>query len=517
VSRDDPSDLTATLRRAADQEAAGEFAVAATIYEEALAAAPLEPELWFRLGACLRGSGAAEAALQYLEKAAMLAPESVDYALERAMALQDLRRLEEAVAAYNEIRTAHPDNVSAYTNLGVALNEGGHLEDAIGTLEVAREMAPEDPVVLSNYGAALLKAGRVEDALPHLEAATRQDPSAAEAWSNLGFARQETGRLEAALAAHERAVELAPEAAALHWNLAMTLLLTGDYARGFRTFEHRRGMPDRKPRDFDAPEWTGEGPAGLTILVHAEQGIGDAIQFARYLPILAADGEVVHFAAHTAFATLAETLDGVTSVVAGDDPPPGHDYQIPLLSLPHRMGTLLETVPAACPYLRVPEGVVSPFGSGDGRRRVGIVWAGNPNHANDRNRSIDFSRLTPLFAAAGIEWVGLQVGVRAGDAAGTPVVDISRDLTDFARTAAAMAELDLIVSVDTAAAHLAGALGRPVWVLLPHVPDWRWGMTGDATPWYPTARLFRQASPGDWAGVIEAVAAALRSTGKNAC
>lgn len=506
-------------REAARLEATGQLVPAAALYRQALALEPLRPESWFLLGSCLASSGKTEEALQYLEKASLLAPGNAAYALPLAAALQSVQRSDEAIAIYERITETDPANVDAWTNLGVVLNESGDPAAALTALNQALALAPDDATVLLNHGTALLRLGRVDDAIDRFRAALERDPDSPEASSNLGFALQERLALEEALAAHRRAVALAPDRAVLRWNLAMTLLLAGDLAAGLTAFEARRDMPDRRPRPYPCPEWTGGDLAGCRLLVHAEQGIGDAIMVARYIPLLAARGAHVVFAVHTALAPLARTIPGVAEVVGGAAEPPPCDLQAPLLSLPLRFATTLETIPADVPYLAVPPGTSSPLPPPAGRRRIGLIWAGNPRHANDRNRSCPFVALQPLFSLSGIDWISLQVGERSGDpaATGARVADIAPALTDFAATAAAMAELDLVITVDTSTAHLAGALGRPVWILLPYAPDWRWLTARPDSPWYPTARLFRQTTPGDWAGVVHQVREALETVEPQSC
>ncbi len=512
-------DAGAAIRRAAERERDGDFAGAAELYRRALRGRPAEPEIWYRLGLALRRAGRTAEAAECLEKATLLAPDRADYEVERGIALHELGRRDEASAAYRAALRRDGDNVSALTNLGVALLEENAPETALEPLARAAELAPTDAAAQINFGAALHRLGRIAEAIAAFETAIAAEPGNAEAWSNLGVALQDELRIEDALAAHRRAVALAPAEARLHWNLAVCLLLAGDYPAGFAEYEWRRALPDRAPRRFPGAEWRGEDPAGRTILVHAEQGIGDAIQFARYVPQLAARGARIIVAAHTALAPVLATLEGAAEIVAGNASPPPYDLQVPLLSLPHLFATTFADLPAEVPYLAAPPGTPAPLPPRSATTRIGLVWAGNPNHPNDRNRSLPFAALTPLFDLENVEWISLQVGSRAGEATATgrPLLDLAPQLASFAETAAAIAALDLVLSVDTAVAHLAGAMARPVWLMLPYAPDWRWLVGRDDSPWYPTMRLFRQDVPGDWSRVVGAVRTALLAEGFARC
>jgi hypothetical protein len=300
----------------------------------------------------------------------------------------------------------------------------------------------------------------------------------------------------------------------------MTLLLLGRLAEGFAEYEHR--LAPRPAHIPGPPVWRGEPLEGWTILLHAEQGIGDTIQFVRYLPEVARRGAGrVLLAAPPTFARLLAGLPGLDALVRPEDRAEVRAHvHCPLLSLPHVLGTTtVETIPAPTPYLRAEPAALTRWRErlADLRGlRVGLVWAGNPRHQNDRNRSIAPERLAPLLRVRGVSWVSLQLGapverLREQAPEGAVLVDIAPELTDLAETAAAIVQLDLVVAVDTAVAHLAGALGRPVWVLLPAVPDWRWLLGREDSPWYSTMRLFRQQRAGDWDGVVARIAAALEA------
>jgi hypothetical protein len=326
--------------------------------------------------------------------------------------------------------------------------------------------------------------------------------------------------LPEAISCYEQALTLKPAFGDAQWNLALARLVGGDFARGWPAFQKRwqtRRLAAHR-RSFAVPPWDGSDPAGRTILVHAEQGMGDVIQFCRYLPLLRARGArtvLLIDGAWRRLASLLRSLDGVDLLALDLADAGAFDLHCPLLDLPLRFGTELATIPARVPYLAADPARADWRArlAGDGTPRIGLVWAGNRNNTRDRLRSLELELLLPLLALPGLRWFGLQVGDGRDDLETRRMppgfTDLGPELHDFADTAAALAELDLTISVDTSVAHLSGALARPTWVLLPAAPDWRWLLERTDSPWYPTARLFRQPAAGDWASVVARVAEAL--------
>jgi hypothetical protein len=320
------------------------------------------------------------------------------------------------------------------------------------------------------------------------------------------------GLSAAAIEASARAVELRPRDAELRYNHAMLLLLAGDLEAGFREFEWRLShvSPKFRPRSFDVPRWHGEPRDGRTLLIHAEQGLGDSLHFVRFVTQAAATGgPVVLQVQPPLLEMLRDSLD--VTVIARDEPMPLFDLHVPLMSLPFELGITLETIPAKVPYLKA-----APARAAEWRKKladfsglkVGVVWAGSPGHRHDRLRSLPAALVLPRLAMPGVQLFSLQKEPRADDCVvlerlNSEIVDLAPSLASFADTAAAIAAMDLVISVDTAVAHLAGALGKPTWILLPHVLDWRWFYEREDTPWYPTARLFRQTRSRDWASVLD--------------
>jgi len=362
----------------------------------------------------------------------------------------------------------------------------------------------------------MAKLDRVEEAEGLHRRAIAIKPDFADAHYNLGVALHGQGRFDEALASYDEAARLNPEFVDARWNRAFLWLTMGRFAEGWREHEWRWRRKHQPPRSFPQPLWKGEPIAGRTILLHNEQGVGDTLQFVRYAPLVAAQGARVLVQVQRPLARLVRaSLDGGIEVLAEGDLLPPFDLHAPLLSLPLAFATTLETVPARIPYLKADAAAAARWRSRIGPLpglKIGLVWAGNAQHKNDRNRSIALERLMPLVDEVKARWFSLQVGERAGDLARVAsgrINNLADRFTDFAETAAAIDNLDLVISVDTAVAHLAGALGKPAWVLLPAVPDWRWLLVRSDNPWYPTARLFRQPARGDWDSVMQALRAAL--------
>jgi hypothetical protein len=362
-------------------------------------------------------------------------------------------------------------------------------------------------------GTILQQLGRVREAKKAHERAIALRPDFAEALNNLGVLLRKDGETAAALRRYAQAIEIKPDYADAHWNRAVTCLLIGRFEEGWEEFEWRWQVPNfpSARRNFAPPLWRGEALAGKTILLHAEQGLGDALQFLRYVPMVQAGGGRVVFEVQRELARLAKTLAGRPELVVRGEPLPPFDYHAPLLSLPRAFRTSLASIPADVPYLHADPADVAVWRDripDTEELKVGIVWAGSRTHVNDRNRSLDPALLDALLKVAGAKFYSLQLGGNA--LPGRDVVDLSPWLRDFADTAAAVACLDLVVTVDTSVAHVAGAVGAPVWVLVPKAPDWRWLLERDDSPWYPTMRLFRQSKESDWRPVLARVAQELR-------
>jgi tetratricopeptide (TPR) repeat protein len=441
-----------------------------------------------------------------------------------ANALADLGDLDGAISRYERALQLRPDWPDALNNLGTVLLKRGDADRAAECHRRALAVDPQDARAHCYLGDALASLQQFDAAADCYRKSLAIDPGNAEAHNNLGNVWLDLGRVDEAVAAYRRATSLLPDSPAVHANLSQALLTHGDLLEGFAEQESRwRLVAGVAPGTVVPGIWTGDDPAGRTILVHAEQGFGDTIHFARYVPLLARGrGARVIVECQPALHRLLQSLDGVHAVVVRGQPLPPFDAGTMLLSLPAIFGTTLESIPNRVPYLSAPADVAARWRERLAHDRaglkVGLAWAGNPKQANDHNRSMPFAGLARGLAGVfGVSFYSLQ----RGDAAAAQVrrdhlphgmtwTDPSADLHDFAETAGLIAQLDLVIAVDTSVAHLAGALGKPVWTLLTLAPDWRWLLARDDSPWYPTMRLFRQRARGDWVDVVARVASSLR-------
>ncbi len=502
-------------------------------FEEALAsldrALTLRPdyaEALFNRGVTLNDLKRFEEALSSYNRALALRPDYAEALSNRGATLKELKRFEEALASYDRALIVRPDFAETLSNRGVALKELARFEEALASYDHALTVRPDYAEALSNRGATLHELGRFEEALASYDRALTVRPNYAEALFNRGTTLSDLRQFEQALASYDRALTLRPDYADAHYNEALCRLLTGDFNRGWEKNEWRwetRAAGNQK-RNFAQPQWLGSDEiTGKTILLHAEQGLGDTIQFCRYVPLVAERAARVVLEVQKPLYELMSTLPGKAQIVSRGDPLPDFDIHCPLLSLPLAFGTRLNTIPSQTPYLSAPESKTSAWRNRLGKRqkpRVGLAWAGNPRkelpNANqiDRQRSIQFDRLAPLLQVTECEFYSLQKGDDAvmqlrDSLLRQQVIDWTDDLHDFADTAALIENLDLIITVDTSVAHLAGALGKPFWLLNRYNTCWRWLLDRDDSPWYPTARLFRQDDTRQWDNVMARVHAAL--------
>jgi hypothetical protein len=476
---------------------------------------------------CLSDLGRPEEALASCDAAIRIRPDFAEAHTNRGICLKDLGRPGEALAACDAAIRIRPDYAKALSNRAACLKELGRPGEALAACDAAVRIRPDSAEAHSNRGMCLSDLGRLDEALAAADRAIALGPDLADAQTNRGVALYNLRRLEEALAAHDRALSLNPQSAAAHKNRAFVLLRAGDLAAGFAEYRWRwkEGALARDRPRVQCPEWEGEPLAGKRLLVFAEQGYGDSLQFVRYVPMAAAQGaEVTVLVPQPLVRLFGASLPGVRVV---DRLPDGaaFDFHVAMLCLPRLFGTTLQTIPAKTPYLVVDPDRASEWAARlrtMAGRKVGLVWAGGARRhdpaaaAVDARRSLRLAQLAPLASAEGVQFVSLQVGEFAAEArqapAGMRIVDWTAEIGDFADTAALASCLDLVVTVDTSVAHLAGALGRPVWILSRYDGCWRW-LDRETSPWYPTARLFQQAAPGAWDPVIEAVATALRAGG----
>ncbi|GAB7523318.1 tetratricopeptide repeat protein [Paraburkholderia sp. 2C] len=482
-------------------------------FNEAIATRPDFVEAIYNSAVALERLGRAEEALERCDRALAREPNHAKALAARGNALLHLTRYEEAAQAYQRALELEPGAVDVLCNRGTALRHIERHEEALLSYDAALAGSANFPEAWCNRGNVLQDLHRYEEAMNSYDRAIAVNPKYAIAWFNRGNVLLETNRLDAALQAYDKAVALDPNYPDAHFGLGFIHLVQGDFANGWPKYEWRLRDPksEYNRRTFAQPRWTGEQPLqGRTILLHAEQGFGDTLQFCRYVERIANRGAQVVLEVQPALRSLLASLPGAAQVIALGDPLPPHDYQCPLLSLPFAFKTELSTIPADVPYVHANPELMAKWAETLGakrRMRVGVAWSGNPEHKNDRNRSMELATLSPLFDLD-IEWINLQKVVRGRDIAvleASPLRHFDTELRDFADTAALMESLDLVISVDTAVAHLAGSLNRPVWILLSHLGEWRWMRERNDSPWYPGARLFRQPGPGRWRELVDTV------------
>jgi Flp pilus assembly protein TadD len=537
----------ALLKEALALHQAGRVREAEDIYRRILAAHPEHPKANHFYGVTALQGGNPAAAAEYIAKAIRLDPRDASFRNNLGTALTELGKLDEAAASFEEALSLDPSSAMAHHLLGEARLKQENFAEAASLASRAISLNPEYAEAHNNLGIALQAQGQIAQARTAFQRALAIQPNYAAAHSNLGNLFQERenlseaeaafrkaisirpsspithnnlgntlykqGRLAEAVASYERALALDPEYKNAAYNLSISLLLMGDLPAGWRRYESRWESPfyrgERK--SFPQPRWDGSPLEGKTLFLHCEQGIGDTLQMVRYARPIADLGGKLILECQGGLKSLLDTMPWFDSVIAEGEARPAFDLQAPLMSLPHILGTTIETIPGEVPYLWPPENpeISAAVSAPPGAPRIGLVWAGNPEHHNDRNRSVPLEKFGPLLRMENVRFFSLQVGATAKQIGELGLedrlIDLGGRLTDFSVTASAAGRLDLLITVDTATAHLTGAMGKPVWTLLPFVPDWRWLMEREDTPWYPSMRLFRQKTIGDWDTVVREV------------
>lgn len=473
------------------------------------------PEAYNNLGQAREALNDFDGAEQCYVKAFEMDPSLMAARFNLAQRLKANGRSSEAARLYEEAIANDPDNGAAINNLGNILREQNHYEEAIACY---RRVVALDPVLAEghyNLGSTLRLHERFEEALIHLHRAVQLRPAYADAWNNLALTCKNIGDLDRAIPCFDRALSINPDLAVAHWNRSFVRLLKDEFLAGWADFEWRFRLPQRTtiyPFQLEGERWSGQSAPEATILVHDEQGLGDTLQFMRYLPLVKAHCHRIVLETRKELVELLERqaiADRIIVRSTDGHPEANYDFYIPMMSLPGLFQTTVQTIPKGVPYIAADKDKAEswraklPYSG----LRVGLVWAGRPQHTNDRNRSCRLTDFLPLLQIPNILFVGLQKGEGSEQAATLPpgidFVNRGAELQDFSDTAALLANLDLLISVDTAVVHLAGAMGKPAWVMIPFIPDWRWGMRREDCLWYPTLRLYRQDSPGDWANVLD--------------
>ncbi|WP_144110628.1 tetratricopeptide repeat protein [Paraburkholderia sp. BCC1886] len=559
-----PQQLDHMLRQAVALQQNGALVEAEELYREMLELKPRHADALQLLGALALQSGRLPEAVELLRKSLAVNPRqapvhsNLAYALnalqrfaealacaDRALALQagfvdalnnrgnalaGLNRPADALGSFDRAIAVRPAFVQAWNNRACVLRDLGRPADALASCDHALALQPDYADAWSNRGNALSDMNLPQDAERSYRRALEIAPAFADAWNNLGLTQIDLGQQAEALSSYEHALAVNPAAAETHWNESLCLLQMGQFEAGWRKYEWRweRARIRSSRRSFPQPLWLGDFPLqGKTILLHAEQGLGDTLQFCRYAAQVSRLGAKVVLEVPPELLRLMSTLEGVDQLIEAGRPLPPFDCHCPLLSLPLALGTDLANIPSTTPYLFARAGAVDEWrnridAEASGRVKVGLVWAGgNRPHVaelrkNDARRSITFERLAPILDVPNLRFYSLQKGPAANQladaGAASKVIDHTDALHDFADTAALVANLDLVISVDTSTAHLAGALGKPVWILNRFDTCWRWMLERSDSPWYPSATLFRQPALGDWDSVIDALRCALADT-----
>ncbi|WP_448572759.1 tetratricopeptide repeat protein [Trichothermofontia sp.] len=496
----------------------GQWESAIAYYQQALPDYPQPAEIHFHLGYAYHRWGDENRAMEQYQRALSLRPDYPEALCNLGNIMQARQQWETAIAYYHRALAIVPDYADVHNNLGTALFNQDQLAAAIAHYQQALKVKPDHLDAHYNLGNAYVKQRDFTAAIAEYQQVLAQNPNHIEATHNLASCLFKQGDIATAIGYFQQVIALDPNHVDAHFNLSVAWLIQGDFLRGFVEYEWRWQTQHFAKTPPTQPQWDGSDLAGRRILLHPEQGYGDLIQFIRYAPLVAARGGRVIVCCPENLQRLFATVPGIECLLHMAVSQQDFEICAPLLSLPRLLGTTLETIPATVPYLQVPSDAKIQLTASVGKRlKVGLVWAGSPDHPNDAQRSCGLEVLRPLLALSDIAFYSLQVGSPALALAALPeaeqaqIADLSPQLTDFGETAAAIAQLDLVITVDTSVAHLAGALAKPTWVLLSYIPDWRWLLDREDSPWYPTLRLFRQPQPGNWEPVITQVLVALQA------
>lgn len=499
-------------------QGAGHLQEAVDAFNKALELQPHDPAAANNAASALNALGRHQEAFLFCETAAANVGDQPDILINRGNALSGLGRHDEARKAYARVLELVPDSPLGLFNMGRLLVDMGDFAGALAYLQTAVEMDPGNAQAFYSLGLAFQNLNAFDKAEAAYGQALAINPAYVDATNNRAAALQALERTPEAIPLFHEALQHEPDSADLHWNLSLALLKTGGYEKGFEEYEWRWQTPTFQSfaRDWAQPLWQGEDLKGKTILVHAEQGFGDQLMFARFVPKLVDRGAKVTFECRPELKTLFQASFPDTTVIGLGDDLPDTDFQVPLMSLPNRLGTTLETLPTSLPYLSLPKDVTTPenIAKASGLK-VGLCWSGSSTRLDNDQRSVAIDRLAKLASFDGLTLVNLQVGPGVGqfddlprDGAAT-LIDPTKDIETFADTAALIEQLDLVISVDTGVLHLAGALGKEAWGLMSMPTGFFW-MEGRAdSPWYPGLKLFRQSTPGQWQQPIDALMAAL--------
>jgi len=510
-----PSNAEAHFNLAFILHNTGRLDEAVLSYQKAIKIEPGLMEAYNNLGILLTGKGRTEEAIAYFQKAMQINPNYADIYNNLGLTLKVKGDIDEAITNYKKAIDLNPAFADAYYNLGVALQVKKQLDEAITSYKKAVQLNPTYANAYNNLGTIYHEKGQLNEAIDYYQKVLNLHPDFIDAYYNIGIVLRDKGQFEESLQYFQKVIQIEPNHADSHWYLSFLLLLLGNFKDGWKEYEWRWKTKAFIPNlyNFPQPLWDGFDITGKFIFLHAEQGFGDTIQFIRYAPLVAQHGAKVIIGCPKELISLFQSIDGIHQIITWGEELPSFDVHCPLMSLPLVFGTTLDTIPAEIPYIKVNTDLLKRWKdkvrNDDSKFRVGLSWVGRPAHRNDSNRSFPLETLAPLAQSDGVIFYSLQKG-KGSEQAKTPpegmkLIDYTDEIQDFSDTAALIENLDLVISIDTAVAHLAGAMGKPVWTLLPFVPDWRWMLKREDSPWYPTMRLFRQPFPGDWESVISNV------------
>lgn len=521
----DPHDYEAWLNLGAINAMMGQLDKAEYALRKVLVLRNDLPQAQFNLAYLLRDQGRLQEALPFFLAYTKLKPCASEIYIELGRIYQALSQLPDARIAYEKALSLGLDTADIHNNLAVVLQDLNFISYAVLHYEKALRLDAQRDDVLANLGNCHFQNQAIDEAQSCYQKALLLNPENAATYLSLGHLHASLGHYDDALHCFDKSIQLRPDYAGARWNRALVLLVQGQFYAGWYDYEWRFQCPEVVQQiahhPFDKSSW--DKPLAMfknkTVVVSAEQGLGDTLQFCRYLPLLVEQGIKVLFECQLRLVRLLASLDDRVMLVTQEEgkPPTQGDFHIPLMSLPRIFSTELESIPANTPYLHVSDGLRNKWCqrlANDACFKVGLVWGGNPNNPLDRLRSIPLSLLVPLAAVREVSFYSLQMGSAIEQLAHVPefvnMLDLSNEQADFADTAACIEQLDLVISVDTAVAHLAGALGRPIWTLIQSPPDWRWLLDRDDSPWYPSMRLFRQSKAQQWESVVDQLVAELR-------
>lgn len=509
-----PDYLDAWLNLGITLKEQARYADAVTAFQRVLDIHPAYAPALLQLGLVRHAQGSIESAIDAHQKLLSTTPDDPQACYNMGVLLRDSGRAEEAIPWLEQAVDLQSNDPSILTGLGQALHQVGRFAEASTAFRRAIALNPEFPEAYSDLGNTLYETGCFKEAISAYEHATALNPELHQAWYNLGKCHLELLETDTAIAMYRKAIAIRPDLAEAHWNLSHVLLLIDQYEEGFREYLWRWKRKAAPEIDIPKPEWQGEAAPEQTLLVHAEQGLGDTIQFIRYLPLAHQLVGKIYLTCDQSLIPLFQSIAGVDAILGMENMAAlssAIDMHVPLLNLPTIFRTTETTIPSGVPYLRPDAKRIAEFApifaEAADTLKIGIAWQGNPHHTNDASRSCHLTDFQPLFDLPGATFYCLQK--THAETLPSGVMDLAPQLHSFADTAAIMAHLDLVISVDTSVVHLAGALAKQVWTLLPYVPDWRWRLAHETTDWYPTMRLFRQPQPGEWQSLITSVRSAL--------